>query len=62
VRSRARQSNSRAQNAKKTVPAELRKIPAQCGDIGVVADAVELFEYEGSILALLAGCGIRISC
>jgi hypothetical protein len=38
----------------KTVPADLRKIPTQCGDIGVVADAVEPFEHERRILALLA--------
>jgi hypothetical protein len=36
------------------VPADLRKIPTQCGDIGVVADAVEPFEHERRILALLA--------
>ena len=34
----------------KTVPADLRKIPTQCGDIGVVADAVEPFEHERRIL------------
>src|SRR5580704_12385212 len=41
----------------KTVPADLRKIPTQCGDIGVVADAVEPFEHERRILALLASRG-----
>jgi hypothetical protein len=41
----------------KTVPADLRKIPTQCGDIGVAADAVEPFEHERSILALLASRG-----
>ena len=41
----------------KTVPADLRKIPAQCGYIGVVADAVEPFEHERRILALLASRG-----
>src|ERR1700704_5627343 len=41
----------------KTVPADLRKIPAQCGDIGVGADAVEPFEHERHILALLASRG-----
>src|SRR6476646_8551679 len=44
----------RARPVCKTVPADLRKIPAQCGDIGVVADAVEPFEHERRILALLA--------
>src|ERR1700687_4831582 len=37
----------------KTVPAALRKILTQCGDIGVVADAVEPFEHERHVLALL---------
>ena len=41
----------------KTVPADFRKIPTQCGDIGVVADAVEPFEHERRILALLASRG-----
>src|SRR6476646_2786657 len=41
----------------KTVPADLRKILTQCGDIGVVADAVEPFEHERRILALLASRG-----
>src|SRR6267154_987462 len=41
----------------KTVPADLRKIPTQCGDIGVVADAVEPFEHERQILALPASRG-----
>src|SRR3984893_3046254 len=41
----------------KTVPADLRKIPTQCGDIGVGADAVEPFEHERRILALLASRG-----
>src|SRR5229473_7358815 len=41
----------------KTVPADLRKIPRQCGDIGVVADAVEPFEHERHILAFLASRG-----
>src|SRR6476469_665631 len=41
----------------KTVPADLRKIPTQCGDIGVVADAVEPLEHERRILALLASRG-----
>src|SRR6478735_4093878 len=38
----------------KTVPADLGKIPTQCGHIGVVADAVEPLEHERRILALLA--------
>ena len=41
----------------KTVPADLRKILTQCGDIGVGADAVEPFEHERHILALLASRG-----
>ncbi len=41
----------------KSVPADLRKIPTQCGDIGVGADAVEPFEHERHILALLASRG-----
>src|SRR3977135_2624590 len=41
----------------KTVPADLRKIPAQCGNIGVGADAVEPFEHDRHILALLASRG-----
>ncbi len=42
---------------RKTVPADLRKIPAQCRDIGVGADAVEPFEHDRHILALLASRG-----
>src|SRR5258707_15278446 len=47
----------RARPVCKTVPADLRKIPTQCDDIGVVADAVEPFEHERRILALLASRG-----
>src|SRR4029453_9454959 len=47
----------RARPVCKTVPADLRKIPAQCGNIGVVADAVEPFEHQRDILALLASRG-----
>src|SRR5258705_5701197 len=41
----------------KTVPADLRKIPTQCGDIGVGADAVEPFEHKRHILTLLSSRG-----
>src|ERR1700722_8512741 len=41
----------------KIVPVDLRKIPAQCGDIGVGADAVKPFEHNRHILALLASRG-----
>src|ERR1700683_4515333 len=43
----------------KTMPADLRKIPTQCGDIRVGADAIEPFEHDRHILALLASRGDR---
>src|ERR1700748_615566 len=47
----------RARPICKTVPADLQKTPAQCGDIGVGADAVEPFEHDRHILALLPSRG-----
>ena len=47
----------RARPVCKAVPADLGKIRAQCGDIGVGADTVEPFEHDRHILALLASLG-----